>query len=129
LHLFLSTLLLTYIVKFLYFFLNFAKIQRKNFDHFWVWNFPSRSRASRNGFYPAAAAVKKVAAKPQSQPPGKNSTASETLFGQFSSAEPTGPVSSESRKNRAESLLTLFGAPGNQTFSPAVFLPHKSNKK
>jgi len=38
-------------------------------------NFPSRSRASRSGFYPAAAAVKKVAVKPQSQPPGKNSTA------------------------------------------------------
>jgi len=31
--------------------------------------------ASRSGFYPAAAAVKNVAAKPQSQPPGKNSTA------------------------------------------------------
>jgi len=32
-------------------------------------NFPSRSRASRSGFY---AAAKKVAAKPQSsQPPGK----------------------------------------------------------
>jgi hypothetical protein len=67
-----STLLLTYIVNFLYFFSpNFAKIQRKNFEQFWVLNFPSRSRASRSGFYPAAAAVKKVAAKPQSQPPGK----------------------------------------------------------
>jgi hypothetical protein len=120
--LFLSTLLLTYIVKLLYFFLNFAKIQRKYFDHFWVWNFTSRSRASRSGFYPAAAAVKKVAAKPQSQPPGKNSTA-ETLFGQFSSAGLTGPVSSESRKNRAESrtvvtLLALFGAPGNPDIFP-----------
>jgi hypothetical protein len=31
--------------------------------------------ASRSGFYPAAAAVKKVTAKSQSQPPGKNSTA------------------------------------------------------
>jgi hypothetical protein len=44
----------------LYFFLNFEKIQRKYFDHFWVWNFPSRSRASRSGFYPAFAALKKL---------------------------------------------------------------------
>jgi hypothetical protein len=57
------------------FFINFAKIQRKNLKHFWVLIIPSRSRANRSGFYPAAAAVKKVAAKPQSQPPGKNSTA------------------------------------------------------
>jgi len=57
-------------VKFLFFFLlNFAKIQIKNLNYFWVLNFPSRSRASRSGFYPAAAAVKKVTAKPLSQPP------------------------------------------------------------
>jgi hypothetical protein len=36
--------------------------------------------ASRSGFYPAAAAMKKVAAKPQSQPPGKNSTAETSIF-------------------------------------------------
>ena len=52
--------------------LNLAKIQSKNFENFWVLNLSSRSRS---GFYPAAAAVKKVAAKPHSQPPGKNSTA------------------------------------------------------
>jgi len=63
--------------NFLYFILlNFAKIQRKN--HFWVFNFPSRSRASRSGFYPAAA-VKKVTAKPQNQPPGKSSTAETSI--------------------------------------------------
>jgi hypothetical protein len=48
---------------------------REKTDHSWVFNFPSCSRASRSGFYSAAAAVKKIATKPQSQPPGKNSTA------------------------------------------------------
>jgi hypothetical protein len=39
------------------------KFKEKIVEHFWVLNFPSRSRASRSGFYPAAATVKK-AAKP-----------------------------------------------------------------
>jgi hypothetical protein len=44
-------------------------------------------------------------------------------FGQFSSAGPTGPVSSESLKNPAESctvvtLLAPFGAPGNSDIFP-----------
>jgi hypothetical protein len=48
-------------------------------------------------------------------------------FGQFYSAGPSGPVSSESLKNPAESsivvtLLALFGAPGNSGISPHTVL-------
>jgi hypothetical protein len=54
---------------FVFLLLNFAKILRKNLDHIWALNFPSRSRASRQPqrFLPSRRSREKsrgLAAKP-----------------------------------------------------------------
>jgi hypothetical protein len=60
------------------------KFEEETWDHYWVLNFPSRSRASRqpHRFLPSRRSREKVAAKPkpQSQPPGNNSTAETSKY-------------------------------------------------